>query len=283
MVKTAVKAEVAKGKCNHYLGYSGHLVHIRNVVVLAAVKQLISTYGTSTDYIWTGMEPINASAAVTANNWANYYRNGTSVSPTYLPWAPSNPAAINRAYYQPSSDRIFAQSGYPTYYYICEYEEALKQPVTDLEKRCVNLTSPLVASFVNDDCYVLHPETKYYSDAKVACNDLSGYNGHLAHPRTMGDLRVANGLLLATGVTFARLGIEHTNTSSTDMTSGWYLTTPRNQSELATFLPWMPSTPLPVRHTLAKLWHQQQRLEEEAQCQNLITTASATSPIIIIG
>uniref|UniRef100_A0A914VZN8 C-type lectin domain-containing protein n=1 Tax=Plectus sambesii TaxID=2011161 RepID=A0A914VZN8_9BILA len=256
VVGTAKPHGAAKASCNHYLGYSGHLVHIRSAAVKAVVKQAMNNYipaGTTT--VWTGLQLKNSSAVTTdINNWGSYYRNGTSVTPTYLPWQsgqPSTAATNNRAYYGSAGDGIVNAAETGTYPYVCEYEEALKQPVTDLEKKCANLTSSFKTLFVNDICFVMHPETKYYSDAKVACNDISGYNGHLAHARTMGDLWVVNALVLVSPLTVARLGIEHTNTSSTDMTSGWYLTTPTNQSELATFLPWLPSTPLPVRHSLA--------------------------------
>uniref|UniRef100_A0A914XSA4 C-type lectin domain-containing protein n=1 Tax=Plectus sambesii TaxID=2011161 RepID=A0A914XSA4_9BILA len=194
MVKTAIRHSAAKLSCNHYLGYSGHLYHIRNAAVQAVTKQLISTYSLATDYIWTGSETINSSAALTdKNNWAHYYRDGTFVSGTNLPWATGYPSTNNRAFYRSTDDRIFPQAEASTSFYICEYEEALKQPVTDLEQKCVNLkNSSVLTSFVNDACYVLQPAvTKNYNDSKVSCNALSGYNGHLAHIRTMEELWIA--------------------------------------------------------------------------------------------
>uniref|UniRef100_A0A914V2W7 C-type lectin domain-containing protein n=1 Tax=Plectus sambesii TaxID=2011161 RepID=A0A914V2W7_9BILA len=206
--------------------------------------------------MWTGLEPINSSAALNdKNNWAHYFRNGTFVSPTYRPWQSGQPTtntANNRVYYDPYYDTISNIAENVAYFYICEYEEALKQPVTDLEKKCVNLTSSSVfTSFVNDVCYVLQPAVaKFYNDAKVACNALNGYDGHLAYVRTMEELWIAEALRAAANVFIVRLGIAQTNTSSTDPYTGWYLTTPTNPLELTTFLPWATSYPTTGMRTI---------------------------------
>uniref|UniRef100_A0A914WLP9 C-type lectin domain-containing protein n=1 Tax=Plectus sambesii TaxID=2011161 RepID=A0A914WLP9_9BILA len=83
----------AKLSCNHYLGYAGHLVHIKSAGVQAAVKQAMTNYpNTTIPYIWTGLELINSSAAFPdSNNWGHYYRDGTFVTPTYLPWNTGQP------------------------------------------------------------------------------------------------------------------------------------------------------------------------------------------------
>uniref|UniRef100_A0A914X4C3 C-type lectin domain-containing protein n=1 Tax=Plectus sambesii TaxID=2011161 RepID=A0A914X4C3_9BILA len=254
MVKTVKRHTIAKLLCNHYFGYSGHLYHIRNAAAQAVTKELISTYSNANDKIFTGLEPINESAALNdQNNWAHYYRDGTFVSATNLPWAPGQPSTNNRVYYQPSSDKIFTQAEPTTSFYICEYEEALKQPVTDLEQKCFNL---MIGSdftwFVNDVCYVLQAAvSKTYNNAKVSCNAFSGYYGHLTHIRTMEEVWMADALRTATGVTYARLGIEQTNLSSTNASIGWYLTTPTNQSMPATFLPWASSNPTANKRTVA--------------------------------
>uniref|UniRef100_A0A914WYV0 Uncharacterized protein n=1 Tax=Plectus sambesii TaxID=2011161 RepID=A0A914WYV0_9BILA len=211
----------AKLLCNHYLGYSGHLVHIRNAAVQATARELTTTYFFANVRVYTGLEPINSSAALTdKNNWGYYYRNGTVVVPAYQqPWAAAHPSTTNRAYYTPSGDYIATQAENYAYYFLCEYEEALKQPVTDLEEKCANLTSASVFTlFVNDVCYVVQPAvTKNYNDAKVACNALSGCNGQLAHVRTMSELWIADAVRSAAGVNLmARIGIEQTNLSSTD-------------------------------------------------------------------
>uniref|UniRef100_A0A914XRH3 C-type lectin domain-containing protein n=1 Tax=Plectus sambesii TaxID=2011161 RepID=A0A914XRH3_9BILA len=191
---------------------------------------------------WTGMELMNQSVAMSNNNnWGNYYRNGTFVITTYLPWEPLfslGSSTNNRVAFLPLTGNIYtsADGNRPT---VCEYEEALKQPVTDLEQNCVNLTSSFFTSFVNGICYVMHPETKTYNNAKMACNDLSDHKGHLVHVRTIGELWVADALRAAAGVTYARIGIEQTNPSSTDPTTGWYLTTPTSPSVLTTYLPWV--------------------------------------------
>uniref|UniRef100_A0A914WDU3 C-type lectin domain-containing protein n=1 Tax=Plectus sambesii TaxID=2011161 RepID=A0A914WDU3_9BILA len=256
VVKPGIRHSAAKLLCNHYLGYAGHLYRITNAAVQAATRQLISTYPYSTAWIWTGLEPKNSSAALNDNNnWGYYFRNGTFVSPTYRPWQSGQPAANtanNRVYYDPQYDTISNRAENVAYFYICEYEEALKLPVTDLEKKCVNLTSSSVlTSFVNDVCYVLQPAvTKFYSDAKVACNALNGYDGHLAHVRTMEELWIAEALRSAANVLIVRLGIAQTNTSSTDPYTGWYLTTPTNPPELTTFLPWATSYPTASMRTI---------------------------------
>uniref|UniRef100_A0A914X342 Apple domain-containing protein n=1 Tax=Plectus sambesii TaxID=2011161 RepID=A0A914X342_9BILA len=104
------------------------------------------------------------------------------------------------------------------------------------------MSGSVLTSFVNDLCYVLQPAvSKSYNDAKVSCNAISGYNGHLAHIRSMNELWIAEAFRLAGGASTLRIGIEQTNLSSTDPTSGWFLTTPTNESVPTTFLPWATS------------------------------------------
>uniref|UniRef100_A0A914X024 C-type lectin domain-containing protein n=1 Tax=Plectus sambesii TaxID=2011161 RepID=A0A914X024_9BILA len=227
-----ININLAKTACNHYLGYSGHIVHMRDAATQAAVLQAATT-NAGYDSYWLGLELINSSAPTNASTrYGNYYRNGTFVIPTYFPWGPSQP--VNNALYNK--------------------EEALKQPVTDLEQKCVNLkNSSVFTLFVTDVCYVVQPAvTKFYNDAKVSCNALNGYNGHLAHVRTMSELWVADAVLKAANIaTYGLLGIEQTNLSSTDPYNGWYLTTPTAQSIPTTFLPWATSNPAAGRPTIA--------------------------------
>uniref|UniRef100_A0A914UP99 C-type lectin domain-containing protein n=1 Tax=Plectus sambesii TaxID=2011161 RepID=A0A914UP99_9BILA len=236
----------AKISCNHILGYSGHLAHIRNAAARAAVKQLMSSYTVRVvQCAYTGLELLNPAVATTiSTNWGYYYRDGIYASTTYLPWLSSHPSTNsnqNRASYCFANDGLVSRPESSLDSYICEYEEALKQPVTDLEQKCVNLTSSLYTSFVNGVCYVMHNESKNYNDAKIACNDISGHKGHLSHVRTMGELWVADALLNAARVTYARLGIEQTNLSSTDPNNNWYMTTPTDLSVLTIYLPWAAS------------------------------------------
>uniref|UniRef100_A0A914XR19 C-type lectin domain-containing protein n=1 Tax=Plectus sambesii TaxID=2011161 RepID=A0A914XR19_9BILA len=166
----------------------------------AVTRELISTYSLYTDYVWTGLEPINSSAALTdKNNWGYYYRNGTVVVPAYQqPWKAGQPSGSNRAFFTPNGGVLSTAAEAGSTFYMCEYEEALKQPVTDLEQKCVNLMSSSVLTwFVNDVCYVLQTAvSKNYNDAKVACTALNGYDGHLAHVRTMEELWIAEALRL---------------------------------------------------------------------------------------
>uniref|UniRef100_A0A914VIE8 C-type lectin domain-containing protein n=1 Tax=Plectus sambesii TaxID=2011161 RepID=A0A914VIE8_9BILA len=237
---------LAKISCNHYLGYSGHIVHMRDAATQAAVLQAVTTYTGYGSY-WLGLETINSSTSTTVStNYGNYYRNGTVVIPTYFPWGPNQPvngASYKKGSYNKSTNAIYNIPATEQSSNICEYEEALKQPVTDLERKCVNLTSSFRTLFVNDVCYVAHFTFKNYNDAKVACNALSGYNGHLAHVRTMSELWAADAVLKGASVTCGRLGIEQTNLSSTDPYNGWYLTTPTAQSIPTTFLPWAAGYP----------------------------------------
>uniref|UniRef100_A0A914WMK4 C-type lectin domain-containing protein n=1 Tax=Plectus sambesii TaxID=2011161 RepID=A0A914WMK4_9BILA len=254
IVGTTKKQDVAKTSCNHYLGYAGHLVHIRSTGIQAAVKQLMNSYSSTITNVWTGMELINSSVSTNVNtNWGNYYRNGTFVSPTYLSWAPNQPSpytSMNRVLYYSTTDGMFTAAASKTYPFVCEYEEALKQPVTDLETKCVALTSPLYPWFVDDVCYLLHDSDKNFPDAKVGCNALNGYNGHLAHVRTINELWVAEALRSVAGASQLRIGIEQTDLSSTDGYNGWYLTTPTDQPVPTTYLPWAINNPIAGEPTI---------------------------------
>uniref|UniRef100_A0A914UKR9 C-type lectin domain-containing protein n=1 Tax=Plectus sambesii TaxID=2011161 RepID=A0A914UKR9_9BILA len=101
-VSTLKNHDAAKTSCNHYLGYSGHLVHIRTAAVKTVVKQLATNYiGAAADCVWTGLELRNlVDLTSDINNWGNYYSDGTFASTsTYLPWYPAYPiygAAYNR-------------------------------------------------------------------------------------------------------------------------------------------------------------------------------------------
>uniref|UniRef100_A0A914VYY0 C-type lectin domain-containing protein n=1 Tax=Plectus sambesii TaxID=2011161 RepID=A0A914VYY0_9BILA len=240
--------DAAKESCNHYPGYSGHLVHIRNAAVKAAVKQLMTKSGaSSSSCAFTAMELVNSSVSPTlTTNWANYYRDGTFVSLSYLPWSPSQPStstANKRAMYCNYDDGIHTCGTNDAKYYVCEYEEALWQPVTDLEQKCVALASSLNPSFINGVCYALRTTYSNYNNAKKLCKDINGYDGHLAHVRTISELWVAEAFRTASNANYLWLGIEQTDLSSTDMYNGWYFTTPTGPSELTTYLPWATSYP----------------------------------------
>uniref|UniRef100_A0A914WDQ0 C-type lectin domain-containing protein n=1 Tax=Plectus sambesii TaxID=2011161 RepID=A0A914WDQ0_9BILA len=254
IVGTTKKQDVAKTSCNHYLGYAGHLVHIRSTGIQAAVKQLMNSYSSTITNVWTAMELINSSVSTNVNtNWGNYYRNGTFVSPTYLSWAPNQPStyiSMNRVLYNSTIDKMFSAAGSNSYPFVCEYEEALKQLVTDLETKCVALTNPLYPWFVDDICYLMHDKDMNYTDAKVGCNALNGYNGHLAHVRSINELWVTEALRNVAGATRARIGIEQTDLSSSDAYNGWYLTTPTDQPVPTTYLPWATSNPVADEHTI---------------------------------
>uniref|UniRef100_A0A914XPN4 C-type lectin domain-containing protein n=1 Tax=Plectus sambesii TaxID=2011161 RepID=A0A914XPN4_9BILA len=216
---------------------------MRSATVHATILQAANTYtGSPNSCYWLGLELINSSTSTAVStNYGDFYRNGTVVVPTYFSWNPGQPennAAYTVGSYCRSTNANYNVPRTNVYSNICEYEEELKQPVTDLEQKCVNLTSSFKTLFLNGVCYVLDPATKNYNDAKVSCNTLSGYNGHLAHVRSISELYVAETLRYAAGVTYARIGIEQTNLSSTDPNNGWYLTTPTNRSLLTTYLPW---------------------------------------------
>uniref|UniRef100_A0A914XJN6 C-type lectin domain-containing protein n=1 Tax=Plectus sambesii TaxID=2011161 RepID=A0A914XJN6_9BILA len=211
------------------------------------------TYSLYTDHVWTGLEPINSSAALTdKNNWGYYYRNGTVVVPAYQqPWKAGNPSGSNRGFFTPNGVGVATSPETSSCFYICEYEEELKQPVTDLEQKCFNLMSgSVLTSFVSDVCYVLNTVTKNYNDAKVSCNALSGYYGHLAHIRTMEELWIADALRSASGAAYAWVGIERVDLSSTNASIGWYTTTPTDLPMLATYLPWAASNPMAGNNTV---------------------------------
>uniref|UniRef100_A0A914XK11 C-type lectin domain-containing protein n=1 Tax=Plectus sambesii TaxID=2011161 RepID=A0A914XK11_9BILA len=164
VVGTAKTHNEAKTSCNHYLGNSGHLVNIKSSAAQSAVRTLITNYATTTvTYVWTCLELLNSSAATSvSSNWGNYFRGGTlDAKAVYLPWYTTEPqlsATSNRVVYNKASNYIHSVPLSSAYSYVCEYEEALREPVvTDLEQKCVNLTSSFKTLFLNDICYVAHP------------------------------------------------------------------------------------------------------------------------------
>uniref|UniRef100_A0A914XJ70 C-type lectin domain-containing protein n=1 Tax=Plectus sambesii TaxID=2011161 RepID=A0A914XJ70_9BILA len=95
MIGPTLAYAVAKLSCNHILGYSGHLAHMKNAAGQAAVLELANTYtGAPGDCYWMGMEIINGTVATNiSTNWGNYYRNGTFVTSTYFAWDSGQPSA----------------------------------------------------------------------------------------------------------------------------------------------------------------------------------------------
>uniref|UniRef100_A0A914WWQ2 C-type lectin domain-containing protein n=1 Tax=Plectus sambesii TaxID=2011161 RepID=A0A914WWQ2_9BILA len=81
--KTVLTYSRAKIACEDYLGYKGHLYHIRNEAVKNTTHQLfVSAAGVTGG--WTSFEQYNASGARTAG-WGLAERDGTVTPVTYLP------------------------------------------------------------------------------------------------------------------------------------------------------------------------------------------------------
>uniref|UniRef100_A0A914X2R8 C-type lectin domain-containing protein n=1 Tax=Plectus sambesii TaxID=2011161 RepID=A0A914X2R8_9BILA len=100
--KTAVKYSLAKVSCEHYLGYSGHLVFIRSVTVQNTLKQLIKNNSVSNVYV--SYEHTNTTG-LRNNSWFYAYTNGSTITASFLPWKtgfPSMATNNDRAYFSAS-------------------------------------------------------------------------------------------------------------------------------------------------------------------------------------
>uniref|UniRef100_A0A914VYV7 Uncharacterized protein n=1 Tax=Plectus sambesii TaxID=2011161 RepID=A0A914VYV7_9BILA len=243
----------AKVACEDYLGYKGHLYHIRNAVIKNTTHQFILSNGlTASDMnVWTSFEQYDANGARNAG-WGFAERDGTVTPASYVPWGwngggwePVGPTSHTRAPYAPYYFGLndAPGEGMGNMPFICEYEEANKHIVTNLEKSCAALNR--YHTYANKKCYVMHAELLAYSAAKVACTDVLNYNGHLVHPRSNEQLNILNNFMLAAGpVSEIYIGVEQTNLTAADSkTIGWYYTTPSKSNEQATFLPWTPTEP----------------------------------------
>uniref|UniRef100_A0A914W8Y3 Uncharacterized protein n=1 Tax=Plectus sambesii TaxID=2011161 RepID=A0A914W8Y3_9BILA len=238
----------AKVACEDYLGYKGHLYHIRNEAIKNITHQLFMAAGSAGG--WPSFEQYNASGARNAS-WGLAERDGTVTPVTYVPWGygpsgwePVGPATHTRAgYVCPWGGLNDAPGEGYSYEFICEYKESNKHPVTNLEKACATLSR--YHTYANKKCYVMHAELKAYSAAKVACTDVPNYNGHLVHPRSNEQLNILDNFMLAASAgNEIYIGVEQTNLAAADSkTTGWYYTTTNKSSEQATFLPWTPTEP----------------------------------------
>uniref|UniRef100_A0A914XGS8 C-type lectin domain-containing protein n=1 Tax=Plectus sambesii TaxID=2011161 RepID=A0A914XGS8_9BILA len=106
---------------------------------------------------------------------------------------------------------------------------------TDLQNQC---NIPL-SVYYGTSCLILHTELKRYNTAKIACNDILGYSGHLVHIRSLDYQPVIESLMNASSVLNAWIGTECYGTCTTASYSNWYYTTPtRKFEESATFIAW---------------------------------------------
>uniref|UniRef100_A0A914VZK5 PAN-3 domain-containing protein n=1 Tax=Plectus sambesii TaxID=2011161 RepID=A0A914VZK5_9BILA len=249
MHRTLLTYSRAKLECEDYLGYKGHLYHIRNAAIKNATHQFILSAAVGGG-VWTSFEQYNASGARTAG-WGLAERDGTVTPVTYVPWGnggtgqePLGPAAHNRAGYSCPWGGLNDVPGEGfTVPFICEYKESNKHTVTNLEKACATLSR--YHTYADKKCYVMHEEVLAYSAAKVACTDVPSYNGYLVHPRSNEQLNILDNFMLAAGgVAEIYIGVEQTDLAAADSkTTGWYYTTTNKSSEQATFLPWSPTEP----------------------------------------
>uniref|UniRef100_A0A914VMG4 C-type lectin domain-containing protein n=1 Tax=Plectus sambesii TaxID=2011161 RepID=A0A914VMG4_9BILA len=241
--KTAVKYSKAKVSCEHYLGYSGHLVFIRSVTVQNTLKQLITS--NSVTGVYVGYEQTNATGLRNAN-WAYAYKNGSTITASFLPWKTGYPLTItsyDRAYFS-ASGVIDAAGESLTFAFVCEYEESLKQAVTDLEKQCAAVSQ--VHVYNNGHCYVWHDERVNYFAAKLSCQEIPEINGHVIHIRNAEQVQMVETILKAGSLRpFTWVGLEQTNVSAADtqQLGSWFYSTPQESDEMATFLPWHQGEP----------------------------------------
>uniref|UniRef100_A0A914X4W9 C-type lectin domain-containing protein n=1 Tax=Plectus sambesii TaxID=2011161 RepID=A0A914X4W9_9BILA len=250
--KNASLYSKAKTACDDYLGYSGHLIFIRDNSSKAALHQLMSSNSVTTAY--TGYEQTNTSGLRNAS-WAYASSDGTYTPASFIPWGrtsyfpftePStNPANTRLAYVtneNGTKDYTGESNSFP---FVCEYEESLMHTVTDLETSCAAINDK-INLFANDHCYTISTSKMSYDSAKLSCNDIAGINGHLIHPRTVSQIEIFKNFVTAQGGTnsYGWTGIEQTNTSAVNSkTDGWYYTTPQGTDDMATFLPWYGTEP----------------------------------------
>uniref|UniRef100_A0A914UXA8 Uncharacterized protein n=1 Tax=Plectus sambesii TaxID=2011161 RepID=A0A914UXA8_9BILA len=106
---------------------------------------------------------------------------------------------------------------------------------TDLQSQC---NQPL-STYFGSSCLILHTEQKKFNTAKIACNDILGYSGHLVHIRSPDYQPVIESLMSTGSVSNAWIGTECYGTCTTASNAGWYYTTPtKRYEEGATFIAW---------------------------------------------
>uniref|UniRef100_A0A914W7H5 C-type lectin domain-containing protein n=1 Tax=Plectus sambesii TaxID=2011161 RepID=A0A914W7H5_9BILA len=104
---------------------------------------------------------------------------------------------------------------------------------TNLEVQCNK--SSAVHTYWGTSCYIIHTETNMYNTAKMSCNDILGYSGHLVHIRSPPMLAVIEQLMSAAG----GLGNIWIGTECFGSCSQWYYTTPtRKYEENASYVPY---------------------------------------------
>uniref|UniRef100_A0A914WUA8 C-type lectin domain-containing protein n=1 Tax=Plectus sambesii TaxID=2011161 RepID=A0A914WUA8_9BILA len=240
--KTAVRYSKAKVSCEHYLGYSGHLVFIRNDIVENTLQQLITSNSVSNVYV--GYEQTNTTG-LRNGSWVYAYTNGSTATASYLPWKTGSPSKNNtydRTYYT-ASGVIDTAGEITSSAFVCQYEENLKQTVSDLEEKCA--ANSRVHVYSNGHCYIARSDYKYYYAAKYSCQDIPGIYGHLVHIRNAEQAQMVETMIKASSISYAWTGLEATNTSSTNksLPDSWSYATPQDTKEIATFLPWIPGNP----------------------------------------
>lgn len=64
---------------------------------------------------------------------------------------------------------------------------------TNLQNQC---NKPL-STYFGTSCLILHTEQKRYNTAKISCNDILGYSGHLVHIRSLDYQPVIESLMVS--------------------------------------------------------------------------------------
>uniref|UniRef100_A0A914UJX2 C-type lectin domain-containing protein n=1 Tax=Plectus sambesii TaxID=2011161 RepID=A0A914UJX2_9BILA len=244
----AVLYMFAKLSCNDILGYGGHLVHPKSSAEIDILLTMQQSGGVG--YSWIGVEQPDWNSA---NNVGWYYTTpmDDNSPATYVKWKSGEPNGGWTANDENNVVLVLAVRSYEdwplfaAHPYLCQYEESRKRPMTDLEQKCASVNSSFTHAFFNGNCYVFHPQTTPYYVAKLSCNDLAGYDGHLAFLKSVNDKNMAESLMrasIATGYRQAWVGVEQPDWNAANNV-GWSYTTPTTESELATYLPWSSGEP----------------------------------------
>uniref|UniRef100_A0A914WVE1 C-type lectin domain-containing protein n=1 Tax=Plectus sambesii TaxID=2011161 RepID=A0A914WVE1_9BILA len=212
--------EHAKLICTHIPGYRGHMVFVRTIEKMNAIRAFRDAI--NIDDIWLGMErERNMSSPKAGMFWRRFDGYKESFNFKTFPSQTGGLEAIGADYTYMVGAVMEDYWDTKKAMALCEYEETLRYAPTLLDMQCASLSLPHI--YYEGSCYVRQETDVTYDVAKKSCTHIDGFNGRLAITNNVELLNlIYKGLTLPTGGNpYAYVGLERLNTTGAD-TTGYY-------------------------------------------------------------
>uniref|UniRef100_A0A914W197 C-type lectin domain-containing protein n=1 Tax=Plectus sambesii TaxID=2011161 RepID=A0A914W197_9BILA len=212
----------AKLVCTHIPGYRGHLAHVNKVEKLASLDSFRDQVKNTE--AWIGLE---RDANITTDTQDGFFwrrDDGYKVLLNQKEFPLAQRKYDNKNALFATLNTWYLQDDlYNTEFIaMCEYEEDLRYEPTMLDVNCASLSQTHI--YYKGSCYVRDETKVTYDVAKKSCNHIDGFNGHLAVLNTEELLTIIYYAITKPLVAndYYWIGLERLDTSSANVSNGWY-------------------------------------------------------------